>query len=172
MTQRHIHFICTGNTCRSPMAEGILRHRLLQSDMAEKWTVSSSGLCAFPGDPATPFALQVLADMGIDISSHRSSRTTPYSVEEARYVLVMTRGHRTRLLKRFPDQEEKILLISDVLHLTSGSFDGSSRSDPIVPVLQEIPDPYGGTLEDYRQVADVIDYYVVRWLGFLQGQSS
>lgn len=164
MTVRNIHVVCTGNTCRSPMAEGILRNELRQAGIDCLWSVSSSGLCAFPGDPAAPHALQILAEMGIDISSHRSSRTSAYAIEQASYVLAMTDLHRARLVRLFPEFNGRIRLFSDAAGMERQMPGRSDSRSGALLAERDIPDPYGGTLEDYRRVAEAIAYYARLWV--------
>lgn len=158
MTSSDIHFVCTGNTCRSPMAEGLTRFLLFEAGLGDRWSVSSSGLAAFPGDPAAPHALNVLAEKGIDISGHRSCRTSVYSIEKARYVFAMTEGHRDQLLRFFPEYKDRILLLTGIVQRVRAS----SELLPVLPDLrltgQNIPDPYGLDLDHYRAVARRIEF--------------
>jgi len=88
---RHILVVCVGNICRSPMAEALLTDALRGQ---EEFTVESAGLGALVGHPASEFAVQLMDERGIDISSHRARQITPDLVSKADLILVMESGHR------------------------------------------------------------------------------
>ena len=128
----HITFICTGNTCRSPMAEGIAR-----KIAAERWpdrnlTFSSAGLATFNGAPASQHAIDVCREIGIDLTPHRSQRLHPEIAAKTDLFAVMTQGH-AQILRQCGIPAEKIAVP-----------DG------------EISDPYGGDEEEYRECRDQI----------------
>ncbi len=88
---RHILVVCVGNICRSPMAEALLRDALRgQEDM----TMESAGLGALVGYPADDFAIEVMSDRGVDITSHRARQLHPDMVNAADLILVMELGHK------------------------------------------------------------------------------
>jgi len=119
----HVLFVCTGNTCRSPMAAGALRKEL--GPEGARVDVSSAGTAARDGQPAAESTLEVTARDGIDLSSHRSRPVTPGLLRAADLVLVMERGHlnavqslgadprRTHVLSEWPEPGEPQLPISD-----------------------------------------------------------
>ena len=127
----HVLFVCSGNTCRSPMAEGYLRH-LLASAKAGDVTVSSAGTHAADGFPASDNSVEVMDSIGIDISMHRSRRLTVELLKEADLVVVMTSSHRRHVGSMLPEALHKTRLLSEY-----------ARED------DEIHDPFGGTVEDY-----------------------
>jgi protein-tyrosine phosphatase len=88
---RHILVVCVGNICRSPMAEALLRNALRGQ---EEITVESAGLGALVGNPASDYAVELMDERGIDISSHRAQQLTPDLVSKADLILVMESGHR------------------------------------------------------------------------------
>jgi protein-tyrosine phosphatase len=88
---RHILVVCVGNICRSPMAEALLRNALRGQ---EEITVESAGLGALVGHPASDYAVELMDERGIDISSHRAQQLTPDLVSNADLILVMESGHR------------------------------------------------------------------------------
>jgi protein-tyrosine-phosphatase len=137
--QYKLLFVCTGNACRSPMAEYLLRDRL-GPDSA--WTVESAGTAAADGLPATPEAVRVLAEAQIDLSPHRSRRLTADLVEQADIVVVMTRMHQAEVLMRFPGARDKTFLFA--------SF-GTE------PEIRDIPDPIGQSTFVYRMTRNVLD---------------
>ena len=126
-------FVCTGNTCRSAMAEAWLRH-LCERDGLD-WTVRSAGLDAYPGDEASPNARQVTAAAGADLSHHSARRFSAYLADEADVIAVMTRSHLSRLLKLVPEAAEKTKLLM-----------AYSKTAPDT----DVPDPFGGGPAEYE----------------------
>lgn len=134
----NILFICTGNTCRSPMAEGYLRN-LVERSGEKNIAVLSAGLMAMPGQPASPYSIEILKEQGIDIESHRSRNVERSFVEASTWVLTMTESHKQMLIHQFPEFTDKIKTLSE--------FIGESG---------EIQDPFGGTKEDYQKASEDI----------------
>lgn len=122
MTQRkHILFICTGNTCRSPMAEGIFRK--LSAGHPE-WQAGSAGTSAWRGQEASPETLHVLQAHGVNFSCHESRPVTEELMENATDVYAMTESHLAALLANFPEHADKIRLVTCYT-------DNRSIADPI-----------------------------------------
>ena len=127
-------FICTGNTCRSPMAEGLAREML-----GDDVQVSSAGMQAGEGEYASPHALEVLAEQNIDLSKHRARRLREELVVEADWIIPMTHAQAESLKQQFPQHVHKFRCLGDW---------GKQKRD--------IRDPWGGSLEVYRQTAQEI----------------
>ena len=125
----NIVFVCTGNTCRSPMAEAIFREKT--KDFSENITVSSCGLGALPGDAASENSVTVMAETGIDISSHRARQINEYIIDESDFIICLSDSHYNYLT---PFCKEKLVLLGD-----------------------GIPDPYGGSVDEYRYCRDEIE---------------
>ena len=144
--------VCTGNTCRSPMAAGELS-RALGRDV-ERVRVESAGTAAWEGQPATEPSVRVAAAAGVDLAAHRSRRVTPAMVRAADVVLVMERGHlaavralgadpeRTHLLSEWPTPGEPEMEISDPFGASSEAYEECWRRirhhiDRVLPVIRE-----------------------------------
>ena len=128
-------FVCTGNTCRSPMAEVILRAKLADG-AGSTVSVGSAGVGAWDGQEASPEAVETMRLQGLLLDDHRARRTTPAMIAEASLVLTMTRSHKAALLQQWPVAREKVF--------TLGEFVGDET---------EIADPIGGPLDEYRRCA-------------------
>ncbi len=145
---KKILLVCSGNTCRSSMAEGLARHLLEQKGLLDSVTVLSAGTAAWAGQPATPEAVTALSEEGIDLSNHRAQALTPELIKEADLVLTMTGHHRQQVLRLVPAAAGKVHLLKKYAESFAGDLE-TAESD----WAYEIPDPFGQPLEVYRQVA-------------------
>ncbi len=150
--ERSILFVCTGNLCRSPMAEYLLRHHLGRDS---SWKVGSAGTYAIEGAPASRQAVAVLRDMGIDLTPHRSRELRRDLVESSRMVVAMTTAHADEIKRRFPDASAKVVLLK--------SFDKGSRSG-------DIHDPIGESKEVYGNICREIDEALLDLILYLRSQ--
>ena len=132
-------FVCSGNTCRSPMAEALMRARL---PPACRWKIGSAGTLAGDGLPASLLAQQTMAEQGLSLAAHRSRSVTPELIREAGLVVVMGRHHFERIIACSPAARDKVFLL--------GRF--SPREEGL-----DIDDPAGGPLADYRKCRDEIN---------------
>ena len=142
-------FVCSGNTCRSPMAEALMRARL---GTAARWRVGSAGTLAADGLPASSLARQAAAELGLDLGSHRSRAATPALVHAAGLVVAMGPGHFDQMVAQCPQARDKVFLLRRF----------APREDGL-----EIADPAGGTLDCYRQCRDAIKACLPRLAAFL-----
>lgn len=127
---KKVLFVCTGNTCRSPMAEALLRH---VSD--EKFEVKSAGIYATTGSDASEHAKKVLEEMGVSFS-HVSTQLTTEQIQWADLILTMTTSHKRVIDANFPRAIEKTFTLHEYIHNDKG---------------KDISDPFGGSYQAYKE---------------------
>jgi len=132
---KHILFVCTGNICRSPFAEGLLK-KLVQKKGLDDVVSDSAGLLALPGNSATGLAQKVAAEYDIDLSGHVAKSVREDIINKNDLILVMEKPHAENLLDIFPEAEGKVFLIRHF-----ASFGSRNRG---------VADPYGLNYEAYR----------------------
>lgn len=144
MPLRKVLFVCTGNLCRSPMAEYALQAELAKRGV-DNIAVESAGTMAYDGAPAASRAVAEAARRGIDLRPHRSRLLTKDMIDEAEAVVVMEAHQYRSALALAPYAVEKIVMAGNLV---------PGRDDP------EIGDPYGGTEEDFVRAFDEIQQAV------------
>lgn len=142
--------VCTGNTCRSPMAELMLKKRLADQlgctidELEDRGVlVQSAGIAAMSGGRAAEEAVETMKLRGLDLGAHESQPLSDRTVRYADLILTMTRGHREAILAQWPEARDRVFPVS------------MDRGD--------IPDPIGGPPELYRRCADQIDAHLAEW---------
>jgi tRNA threonylcarbamoyl adenosine modification protein (Sua5/YciO/YrdC/YwlC family) len=146
-------FVCTGNTCRSPMAEALFRERTKKLG----WNIISAGTFAGEGYPASANAVAALRECGIDLTEHGSQPLTKALIERADIVITMGESHRASVLQIAPDCSAKVCLLK--------SFETGK-------VPADIADPFGGSLKVYRHTRDEIDHAISDLILFLLEQNQ
>lgn len=106
-----IIFVCTGNTCRSPMAEAILKKMVYAEKLDVQ--VESRGTSVYSEEPINPKSAEALATIGINNVSHRAKQISKADIEESDIVLTMTQQHKLSLVKTHPDYRYKIFTLSE-----------------------------------------------------------
>ncbi|MGO8699613.1 MAG: ribose 5-phosphate isomerase B [Limisphaerales bacterium] len=149
-------FVCTGNICRSPMAEGLFRYA---TQGRTDCRAISAGVGAMEGQPPSPHAVRALKDLGIDISHQRSRMLTADLVEQADYIFGMTHSHVDSVNLLFPQAAEKTFLLRE--------FD-----ETLDEFEKDISDPIGGSFETYAYCRDQIEQGIFSMLGFIEQTST
>lgn len=151
-------FVCTGNTCRSPMAEELMRARLAEhlgctvESLSDRCAiVSSAGISAGLGGRPSPEAIEVMRERGLDLCRHQSQPLTDTIVRQADLILPMTRDHRETIVQHWPDAAPRTYVL---------------RTDGC-----DICDPIGGSIEVYRECARQIDEAIQSRLGEISLQA-
>jgi len=138
--------VCTANICRSPVVEAILRARLDARGLRD-WRVASAGTMAFPGFAAAEHSAAVMAELGFDLSGHRSQRADERRMAAADLVLCMEPGHKRALQAGFPHHRHKVYLLTEMI--------GEERA---------VADPIGGPRVGYQRMVDEVIDLVERGL--------
>jgi protein-tyrosine phosphatase len=138
---KSVLFVCTGNTCRSPLAEALFRDLVKERT---DYQVTSAGVGAFSGQAASKHSVKLAQERGLDLSSHRSKAVTIDLVEKASHIFALSRSHLASLLDDYPEAEDKMYLLSEF------AADDALRG-------RDVSDPFGGDLEDYRAMQRHLD---------------
>ncbi|MGM0842387.1 MAG: low molecular weight protein arginine phosphatase [Bacillota bacterium] len=133
----NILFVCTGNTCRSPMAEAVLKHK-----GAEGFDVKSAGVFAMDGSDASFKTKEVLKENDI-IHRHQSSSLSRENLDWASYIFTMTSNHKRAIVDQYPHVADKIFTLKEFVHEDPADLD--------------VSDPYGGSVDIYRHTYRELD---------------
>ena len=165
---KHILFICTGNTCRSSMAEGIFNSWVAVDDRLKGQIISSSaGIEAFEGDNASASSIKVLKDKyGVDITNHRSRMVDVKILQDSDLILTMTRDHKRAILSKYPELINKVYTLKEfALDLRNDKVNEEDN------FAMDITDPYGMTLQVYARCASDINDSIQKTVLKLKKQS-
>lgn len=135
-------FVCTGNTCRSPMAKVLAERTLAEAGIAG-WEVASAGVAALAGARATQEAKDAVTARGLDLSGHRARLLSAELLAEADLILVMTQRHKSLILQSSPHVAAKVHTLPE--------FVGKNK---------DVPDPYGGNFAHYQQTMREVELLI------------
>jgi protein arginine phosphatase len=138
-----ILIVCTGNTCRSPMAGGLLKR--IAGEKGLPLEVRTAGLTSHPNGRIAEKAVAVMQESGIDISDEYSKPVTPEVFAWADLVVTVQRSHAAYLLEEYPEAKQKVCFLEC-----------------------DVPDPYNGSLADYRKARDQLEVLLSRFVLSLQ----
>lgn len=140
MKKLNILFVCSGNTCRSPIAKAIFQKMIVEDDRLRGWVnVDSAGIFAIDGSPASNMAKEVVREFGASLDTHRAKSINDELVEWADLILCMEPDHIAFLLEDYEDILDKVYLLTEY-----------------VDVEGYVPDPYGEDIHEYRETARLI----------------
>ncbi len=140
VVHRGVLFVCTGNICRSPVAEGVLRMQLSAAGLGNGWRIDSAGLLAESGRPPEPHAVEVAAALGADIHALRSRPFEVADFERFDCIIAMDHGHLDYLMAVRPGHYTGQLALLN---------DNAGKA-------VEVPDPYGRAKRAYRRAGQLI----------------
>jgi protein-tyrosine phosphatase len=174
--------VCTGNVCRSPIAEGSLRASLVGRFGGSAPSISSAGIEGLEGSPPMPEAIEAAAERGIDIASHRARRLSPADVAGADLVLGMSSEHRTASTRLSTDSQVRTFTLKELVRIIEALPPPGSPSEPRQALVsrvaeadrlrrsgfggnpndEDVIDPLGLPLDSYRAVAWELEGWCLR----------
>ncbi|MDR1595484.1 MAG: hypothetical protein LBR91_00990 [Puniceicoccales bacterium] len=144
-------FVCSGNTCRSPMAEYLLKSAVRKAGIADKFNIGSVGIATSEKFPATTLAINAMKDFSPDISNHSTRLATQKIFDSADVIFCLTEEHKKFVLSNFKKVEKKSFLLKEFLNCEN----------------KDIADPFFGNSKDYERVRDEINSAMDSILKFL-----
>lgn len=150
-------FLCTGNICRSPIGEALLKDAIEKDGdvQLKSLKVMSAGTSTVDGMSASAHSVEALRRIDVDLSGHRSTMLTQQLVDEAFAIFALAQSHIDILQTYYDNLPPRVLTVLDAV-------EGCPRRD--------VPDPYGGTLDDYLDVRDNIAYAIPSIVEYLKNE--
>jgi protein-tyrosine phosphatase len=149
--------VCTGNICRSPTAEGVMRSRAEKRGLGERIRIASAGTHDYHvGEPPDPRTLRHAAKRGYDLGAQRASQMKPEDFQTFDYILAMDRGH-LRMLRAMAPQDTRAKL--GLFLEASGKWKD-----------EDVPDPYYGGVAGFEEVLDMAEEAAERWLDRIEAE--
>jgi protein-tyrosine phosphatase len=180
--------VCTGNICRSPMAEGFLRDALIRRFSDQAPGVSSAGTIGWSGSPASPESVVAAGERGSDIESHQARELQPPMIEEADLIICMAAEHREAVVAAVPDAVSRTFTLKELVRLLEALPPAPRVDDPggfvdrvagahalrlddgaRNPHDEDVSDPLGLPLDTYRAIAWELDGWSGRLVDGLFG---
>lgn len=147
-----IVFICSGNICRSPMAHYYMRKRLCDLGVENKYCITSCGTEANTGERATKYALYTISQYGVDMSKHRATNIKDANIENADYIICMTKMHYNFITGQYPNLVDKVYILKEMI---------LNKEEYI-----DIDDPWGLDLQVYsgcaKEITDAVDKLIIK----------
>jgi protein-tyrosine-phosphatase len=154
---KHVLFVCTGNTCRSPLAEGLFRLAVQgRSDFETK----SAGVAASRGAPCNPETAALLKKRGAELEDFSSRMVSDEMLAAATHVFAMTHGHLQTLEARFPKHSDKFYLVCEFVEI------------PNEGIGTDVPDPIGLGRKAYEEVAEMFDMAIPSIIAYIEQTSK
>jgi protein-tyrosine phosphatase len=150
MGKKKILIVCTGNTCRSPLAEAMVADHLAKSMLGNACEVSSGGISALDNEPATAHAIQVARELGLNLAKHAARKINGHTLMGSDLILCMTKAHKFYLLHNFKNLLGKCFTLAECAS------------------AHDIPDPFGEDLGAYRKMAMDIKNLLPSLVNFLE----
>ncbi|MGH2680468.1 MAG: low molecular weight phosphatase family protein [Actinomycetota bacterium] len=155
--------VCTGNICRSPMAEGFLRAALEDRLGDAAPVVTSAGTAGWAGSGAMDESIRAARERGVDIGGHLARRLLPEMVQDAELVVCMAADHREAIAGAWPAAEAKTFTIKELIRTLEAASPTGPLADRVAAAAaarngslpdEDVRDPLGDPIEGYREVAE------------------
>jgi protein-tyrosine phosphatase len=179
--------VCTGNICRSPIAEGLLQAELVRRFGDGAPRVFSAGTAGWEGSPATPEGVEAAAELGIDIAGHRARKVRGELLREADLIVCMAGEHRDRITVQLPEVAGRTFTLKELVRLLEPQPAAPAEAspwtmapriarahamrqvDPTTHLDEDIADPIGQPMEAYRAIAWELEEWISRLATGLYG---